>query len=572
MNFLNIVDSINMFLLKLVMAPAAFYRKMGVNTSQLFAILKTKLIIDNRRPFSLKSMGRRAKQTNSNTTLTTLLLSLVYGFLFLYAAAFDGLELQMIVVFSLFIFMLASILINDFTDILVDARDNYIILPKPVNDRTIVVSKVLHIFLHIVKIVIPMMLPALIMVAVNYNIAILLAFVLMVLFATMFTIFLINLLYVIILNLVSPTRFKSILSFIQIVFIVVLYGGFQLLPRMMKTPASIHFSQDSSILLLPSYWFAAGTKGLGTFSGVTTEILGACLAFIFPVLALYVMIRFLAPVFNRKLSSITEASSNIIPKTKASQKHAGIKSYSTLMAKIFTRNGLEKMGFLFSWKIGNRSKDFYMKVYPSFGYILVMIFIVFYKDNNIKITDIQHVTIDSKVLKLWLLGIVYFTGLVLFTVLAQLPFSEKYKAAWLFHTTPVIDPGKILAGAFKSIIVKFYLPFILIFGMTAICLFGWVSLPNLLLGVSNVVLIAAMVYYSANSSFPFSELQDSGAGGSKFMKNFFKTILMGILAVVQYFIFSFTTVVFIFLALSIIANWLLLDSIKKISWNKILGI
>lgn len=570
MNLLRIIDSINLFLLKLAMAPAAFYRKMGVNTSQLFAILKTKLIIDNRRPFSLKSMGRRAKRTNSNATVATLFLSFLYGLMFLYANAFDGLELQMTVIFSLFIFMLASILINDFTNVLIDARDNYIILPKPVNDRTIVVSKVLHIFLHIVKIIVPMMIPALIVVAISYTITIVLAFIVMVLFATLFTVFLINLIYVVILNLVSATRFKAILSFIQIFFIVVLYGGFQLLPRMIKPNTSIHLSQSKTIVLLPSYWFAAGIKTLGTFSATPDEVLCTCLAILIPILSLYVMIKFLAPVFNRKLSSINESSNKVTSKTDISKKHTTRKSYSGLLAKFFTRNSLEKMGFLFSWKMGSRSKDFYMKVYPSFGYILVLVVVIFYRDNHIKMTDLEHITIASKVLRFWLLGVVYFTGLVLFTVLAQMPFSEKSKAAWLFYTTPIQEPGKILAGAFKSVIVKFYLPFVVIFGIGAIWFFGWVSLPNLLLGISNVVLVAAITFYWQEASFPFSDIQESGGNGSNFMRSFFKTLLLGVLALLQYLIFTFTAVVFIFLALSIIANWMLLDSIKKTSWDKIL--
>jgi len=58
-------------------------------------------------------------------------------------------------------------LIADFTAVLIDVRDNFIIIPKPINDKTFVLSRLLHIFIHLCKSVIPMCLPALIMLAVQ---------------------------------------------------------------------------------------------------------------------------------------------------------------------------------------------------------------------------------------------------------------------------------------------------------------------------------------------------------------------------------------------------------------------
>ena len=65
--------------------------------------------------------------------------------------------------------MLSATLISDFTSVLIDIRDNAIILPKPVNDSTVIVARLLHIFIHICKIVVPMSLPGLVMMIVEYG-------------------------------------------------------------------------------------------------------------------------------------------------------------------------------------------------------------------------------------------------------------------------------------------------------------------------------------------------------------------------------------------------------------------
>ncbi len=121
----------------------------------------------------------------------------------------------------------------------------------------------------------------------------------------------------------------------------------------------------------------------------------------------------------------------------------------------------------------------------------------------------------------------------------------------------------------KSIIMKFYFPIAAILTLLSVYLFSWHLLPNLLLGFSNVVLIISIMFYSGNNDFPFSVPQNTNTKGGNLMKNLFRMLLMAIGGLVHYLIFSFPVVILICLTLSAIANWLLMDSIKKISLGKI---
>ena len=141
-------------------------------------------------------------------------------------------ETKFTIYFSLYVTILASILIADFTSVLIDVRDNFIILPKPVSDKTFVVSRLLHIFIYVCKLVIPMILPAVIMLTINKNVLAVIPFLFVTLMATLFTIFLINACYILILKITTPSKFKNVISYIQIIFAVIFYAGYQLVAQL----------------------------------------------------------------------------------------------------------------------------------------------------------------------------------------------------------------------------------------------------------------------------------------------------------------------------------------------------
>jgi ABC-2 type transport system permease protein len=167
------MNLVNNVLLRIALLPGFLYERLGINTAQLKTIVSTKLLIDDRRPNTFQQASNRHKQKNTTrATIGTMLISVFLGASFMAAFAIsDNLITQLTFFYSMFIFMLASTLISDFTSVLIDVRDNYIILPRPVNDKTVVVARLLHIFIHICKIVLPMVLPGVITIIVYHGAA-----------------------------------------------------------------------------------------------------------------------------------------------------------------------------------------------------------------------------------------------------------------------------------------------------------------------------------------------------------------------------------------------------------------
>ncbi|MFK5012151.1 hypothetical protein ACI4AC_27645, partial [Klebsiella pneumoniae] len=75
-----------------------------------------------------------------------------------------------------------------------------------------------------------------------------------------------------------------------------------------------------------------------------------------------------------------------------------------------------------------------MKIYPGFGYLAVLIFLTIFRSKKDRFTNIDLKNTGSILL---ILSLIYFVSFAIMQVLAQLSFSDKYKASWIYYTTPV---------------------------------------------------------------------------------------------------------------------------------------
>ncbi len=563
------MNFINRFFLYLLLLPSAFYEKMGVNLTHLKAILSVKLMMDDRRPNSIqqtriKKEGKPVKWA----TLGTMLLSAFMGAFFLvsFMVGHDYVT-QFSIYFAFYIFILASTLISDFTSVLLDIRDNMIILPKPVNDRTFVLARLLHIITHISKIVLPMTIPGMIFIGINMGGLAILPFILMVTAASMFTIFLINALYLVILKVTTPEKFKNIISYFQIFFAIFFYASYQLVPRLLKQAyfENLDISKAIWAWLFPPYWFAGGWAFLYNLDFSLPLTFSFLLSILTPWISIWVVIKYFAPSFNRKLAMISggsEASPSTVHKATTTVKTA---SYAEKIAGLLTRKGPERMAFLHTWKITARSRDFKLKVYPSFGYMIVFLVVIF-AGKRISLASIREHADAAKGI---FLTLVYFCSFILMIAIQQLSYSDQYKASWIYYTTPIKTPGALISGAVKAAIAKFYLPLVLVTAIVSILFFGLSILPNLFLGTCNMLTITALIAYITLRELPFSQTQSISARSGNFLKGIFTIIIPGMLAFLHYMVYSNTIVVIILCILSGIACWLVIDAIGVKDWKQI---
>ena len=559
------MNLINKSLLALGMLPRNLYRRWGIDVSQLSAILTAKLIIDDRRPNSIQATRHQhgTGKEISNATVGTIIMSAVMGLLFLFAFAIgDDYVTQLTVYFGMFITMLCMLLVSDFTSVLIDVRDNQIILPKPVSDRTFIVSRLLHVFLHVCKLVFPMALPGMVFLSVRSNPAASLILLFLIVFATLFSVFLINAVYIVILRVTTPERFKSIISYFQIAFAILIYGSSQLLPRLQEQVDISEFTLADNrwMILAPPYWFAAAFDTLFSWHGDLFQLTAAAMALVLPVLSIFIVVKYLAPSFNQKLAMIS-GSEGEAPKARVSadgQKKAG---FAEQLSNWLTKTGAERMGFLFTWSMMDRSRDFKLRVYPSIGYLLVIVVSVLMKHSEADVTAPQFFAGFKPI------SIVYFSNVILVAAVSQMAYSDKYKAGWMFFITPVQRPGQIISGALKATVFKFYsligIPFIL-FGLWV---GGLAVMPNILLALCNQVLLIFGMTLFGVGRLPFANPVIAAQRGGQIFRLFFWLLLSAGIGFLHFLIFRNTIAIGVGFVLSGLGIWFVVQQIKKITWE-----
>ena len=561
------MNLVNRFFLKAILLFGPLYQYMGVNRVHLQSILRTKLLMDDRRPPAIQQVKRRNFDKPVNlATLGTMAVSFFMGLCFSAAFAFgSNTTTQLTIYFSMFIFILAATLISDFTAVLIDVRDNYIILPKPVNDRTIVVSRLLHIFIHICKVVVPMTLSAFVILTMRFSLLSGIAFFGVALLATAFTIFLINALYLFILKITTPQKFQSIIVFIQIGFTIVMYASYQIVPRIMARSAYTHFNwaNQYKFLAAPPFWFAGAFTWLHHFRATGPEKWASLCAVLATTASVWITIRYLAPSFNKKMAMISSTDPSA-RKGKLHLETANRKSISQWTSTLFTKPGAERNGYLFTWRLSNRSRDFKMKVYPNIGYLLVYLVIFFIGKKNP-----NHVTLQNpNVSKTFVVVSMYLLSFVLMIALQQIKYSEKYKGSWVFYVTPLNRPGEMILGSIKATMVKFYAPFFLVLSVAGIFLLGPGLLINLVFGLLNVLLLMYVMAYITHPQLPFS-MPDTQTKGGNFVRTLVLMLLLAILGFVHYLLYDIWAAILVLCAMSGAGVWLMANTIKQISWNKL---
>ena len=561
---------INSFLLWWFLLPSGIYRRFGADMAHLRAILANKLTIDDRSATGLQKMRNQKDGKETNTaTIITMVISLGMGLLFLFVFAMDDDLTRLTFYLTIFGFMLAMFLITDFSHILIDVKDNFIILPKPVTPQTFLLARLLHILVHVSRIIIPMALPGWIGLWISRGLWGAIVFIPILILLTILTFALVNAAYLMIMRLFSPSKINSIITSVQIAFSIILYGGFQLISRILGESflEQIDLNQYGWIWIFPSYWMAACWSYLYSFTPDPDFILGTVLSIVVPLFSLWLMIRFLAPAFFRKLSMISAGTVDESKKHSTGASSGASSKLSVRIAGIFTQKGIEREAFLFTWRLTGRSRDFKLKVYPQIGYLIILLVLFFLRGDNSSMFEI--VAMESPRMRSLIITMIYFSSILYMSAIAQVHYHEQFKAAWVYYSTPLHRPGFIIRGAFKAMMAKFFWTTMMILLIAGLLIFGPGVLPNLVCGFGNVFLLSAMFSWLWVNKLPFSISPKKAGENQSTFRNIAMLIGLPLFGVPHYFLFDFPIVLCIIGVITFSAGWLVLRYTWGIGWDQL---
>jgi hypothetical protein len=548
-------------LLKLMLAFVKKFVKNGIDFERLKIITETKILMDRRRVHV--NYNKQKDKDPKNPLLITLIFYGIFGFFFaIMIFSMKSLQLSMIFFHAYLLVMMAMTLITDFSSVLLDTTDNQIILPRPVNSRTIFMARMIHILVYLLQFTIALALLPLIAVFAVHGVVAGFASILTTFLMVAISVFITYLLYILILKFSNEQKVKDIIGYFQILMTITFTVGFQIVPRL------IDFDEiDQSFTLgyysyfLPPVWMALTVEAFKEWLFDPLHLGMIAAAVTVPILTFWFMIKYLAPSFSKKLGAMQNSDGA----RKIDTKHKKEKKLlSERLSPLVCKKEVEKAGFEMVWKITGRDKGFKMQFYPGFAYIFVFVFIFVFKSGKDLSSIIQNLPNSNSYL--WLIYLPMFTISGSITLIA---FYEQFQAGWIYYSTPIKYPGQIISGAIKSLFLKFFVPLYLLMFATAYFVWGNHIVNDFVFGFFANASLFMLTAIFGEQSMPFSRQLNIKMQAGKFVKFFIQLAIVASIVGMHYFALKIDWLIWILIIPAIIATYFMIDKIQKYRWKNI---
>lgn len=514
------------FVLKILDRFKGLFRLMKVDYEKLRILMWVKLTVDNRQE---KSVAQRSGKKEISQSMRTVML--IYAFI----GVFIGLVLlgiqsvfvAMVFVFAAIMVMTAVALISDYSSVLLDTTDNAILLPRPIDSRTLGVSRITHIVLYLMMITLSLALFTIILGTIKFGPFFTVSFIFALVLSVLFVVFLSNVFYFLLLKLSGEEQLRDIILYFQILMAAFAMGSYQLLPRLVRVEAlrSFTFPIEWWTYLTPPAWGAA-LVDMAVTGNWSTQLLSMFLiGLVISLLSIYIVILHLAPGFSRAIARLGTGGSSAgqIEKTTAGPGWRG------QLARIFTSNAEERGSFLFFWRIMSRDRKFKLKTYPVFGYMVIIAAVMTFLGEDDIMESIVSLPTTQKYI------IFLYVGCVLLpSVLSAQRFSDQFEAAWIYHTLPFSSPGNILKGSLKAALVKFGFTILLIMGLLVFIIWGPHTLDDIALAAANMTLNSLLVASLMRGDLPFSKKYGPAKDAYKGLIGFALFLIPSILGLIHW--------------------------------------
>ena len=549
------------FYLKILTLLRPVFTRLGVNFEQLRAIVEVKLKMDNRRT-RYNQAAKKQKESNSSFFWTLLIYAFLSSFLAFFIFMSDSIVAIYSISFAYMMFMLAMTLITDFSAVILDSNDNAVLLPRPVDDRTLLIARITHILMYLLSMQLALSFAILIATGIKHGIVTAFIFLIISLLSLILIVFLTNILYLVLMKFTSEEKLRNVINSFQIILTFVFMGGYRLVGQMVSMDAIMNNLAVQTKwwhYFLPPIWMGNTMDAVINHHFDTSKIIFIFLTLTMPFVVVYLVNNVFSGIFNEKIAGM-----DIATKEENLPNTVNREGFSEKLSKIFTGTPAERGAFEFVWKITARDRKFKLRVYPLLGYMLIYPLFFFGSSKGgltERIASMRH----SESLSLI---VIYFCFTIFLSIKGQITQSEDFKASWIFNLTPITHPGEVLSGAFRSVLVKFMLPTFLFLGIIISFIWGVHLLDDLVFGGLTIINLNLLNAIGGTNKLPFST-EVTNKGGGTFLRNMLFFMVSGVVALVHYFLMQVPYVIVGFGILQVGLSWFLLKEYRKLGWEKI---
>lgn len=532
-----------LYILKILDLFKGVYKAFGVNYEIMRLIVNSKLIMDARR--GQNTLSSNSENKDKNYFYISLI---VYGIIGLFSAPIVAMDInpmiKMSLYFSLFMVLILSVFISDFSTIILDINDKDIIVTKGVDAKTLNAAKITHIFIYLLLLSLAICGGGLVA-STRFGIKFVLLFLVSILLIDILMIIITAIMYFIILKLFSGEKLKDMLNTFQIVFLLIFVVGFQFVGNTFEF-VNLQFIYEPKIwnIFIPPMWFASNFSLINK-SGVSNTLkIMSILSLVVPIISIYIYIK-LIPKFEYNLQKLSDNTyKNKNTKEKMSSK----------ISKIICKTNKEKAFFDFLYNVLSKDRDFKTKVYPTLAMGAVMPFVMLMSmyDKSGIVNYIENLRGSSY----YLMG--YMCVLMSQTIITTVKFSNQYEAAWIYDVLPLKDKSDIYTAMFKASIYKLVVPIFVFMSIGFIFIFGPSVIIHLVVMFAATILSCMFTFKFNEKTLPFSCEYKNMNSTSNLIILFKSMLVLGVVGIIHLWIqksLLFTTIYLIALLIVIKSIW-----------------
>ena len=378
--------------------------------------------------------------------------------------------------------------------LLVDRRSFAIIGAAPVRDLTFFVARLLEIFVVVGLVIscqaVPIFLAGLWKFPHWQTVAV---FAVATALSGLLAVFVTLILYLGVLRIFPIHRAREVILFTQVGLTILLFGSFQLGPRIAGTDsftALLDSNREIGQWLPPYYageWFRYALGG----SDPDRQLLA--LAFLVPGLAgLFVLALASSGVLRRFGEDRVTDRAEEAP-TRATLARPGL--LDRFIAKLL-RDPVERVGYDQFRRLSRRERGFRLRTYPTLALSVIfgIGYLISFTENAPLVPSPVFYAIP-----------VYFAYLYAPIFVLQARYSDDGDAHWLLEVGPIPQPGRLIAGMGVGIALCFLVPVSLALSVGVIAVAGVSVIPHALAGVLFIIFATLFTVERVGAALPFSE-------------------------------------------------------------------
>lgn len=538
------------FALKILDLFKGIYIKVGVNYDLMRLIIKSKLLMDSRRVSNLNySENEKKPKKETNHFYASLIIYLIVG---LFTAPIIAMDIAPIVKMTsylgIFMIIILTIFISDFSTVILDVNDKEILYTKGVDLKTLNAAKVTHIFIYISLLSLSISFGALAL-SLKYGIGFFLLFLISIFLIDILMIIVTAIMYLIILKLFKGEKLKDMINIVQIGFLLMFTFGYQFIARAFDImDFSYVYSSKVWNILIPPMWFGSNFNILQGEEINSILIILSLLSIVVPIISIILYIK-LIPVFEENLHKLSDNTYN---------KKKNKESLTNKVSKLICRNKEDRIFFIFVNDILSKDRDFKMKAYPSLAMAMFMpIFMIISAYDG---TGMKSFLMEMKQSSFFFTA--YMFVIMVTNIITMTRYSNEYEASWIYEILPINNKKYIYTGMFKAILYRFISPIFLVISIVFIMIFGIRVIKHLILIYLSTILISMFIFKVNKKELPFSTKYQVSNSGFSIITMIQSVLFIGIMAAIHAGInmMNLTLVIWIYACTLVIAI--------RLFWNK----